>query len=152
MKLRTRQLALLLAATILTLGLTLAGCDNGGSKASANTRNPNDAELFTVPPEQMSHVQVVKVQPTTLTRVLRLTGAVAYNGFRTTPVISQVSGPVSRIVVVSAPIMVSRFESVMSVTSPSATLPVWENSDSRRMTTRSKASFSCSEATRPKMS
>jgi cobalt-zinc-cadmium efflux system membrane fusion protein len=90
----------MLAATTLTLGLALTACDNGGSKASANTRNPNDAELFTVPPEQMSHVQVVKVQPTTLTRVLRLTGAVAYNGFRTTPVISQVSGPVSRVVVV----------------------------------------------------
>ncbi|MFZ0731511.1 MAG: efflux RND transporter periplasmic adaptor subunit [Candidatus Sulfotelmatobacter sp.] len=99
MKPRTRQLALLLAAT-LTLGLALTGCESGGSKASANTPPPNDAELFTVPPEQMSHVQVVKVQPTTLTRVLRLTGAVAYNGFRTTPVISQVSGPVSRIVVV----------------------------------------------------
>ncbi len=48
----------------------------------------------------MSHVQVVTVQPTTLTRTLRLTGAVAYNGFRTTPVITQVSGPVSRVVVV----------------------------------------------------
>jgi cobalt-zinc-cadmium efflux system membrane fusion protein len=48
----------------------------------------------------MSHVQVLKVQPTTLTRMLRLTGAVAYNGFHTIPVITQVSGPVSRIVVV----------------------------------------------------
>ncbi|MGA9386025.1 MAG: efflux RND transporter periplasmic adaptor subunit, partial [Candidatus Sulfotelmatobacter sp.] len=38
--------------------------------------------------------------PTTLTRSLRLTGAVAYNSFRTTPVITQVSGPVSRVVVV----------------------------------------------------
>ena len=51
-------------------------------------------------PDQMSHVQVLTVQPTTLTRTLRLTGAVAYNGFHTTPVITQVSGPVSRIVVV----------------------------------------------------
>ena len=40
------------------------------------------------------------MQPTTLTRTLRLTGAVAYNSFRTTPVITQVSGPVSRMVVV----------------------------------------------------
>jgi cobalt-zinc-cadmium efflux system membrane fusion protein len=48
----------------------------------------------------MSHVQIVKIQPTTLTRTLRLTGAVAYNGFRTTPVISQISGPVSRVVAV----------------------------------------------------
>jgi cobalt-zinc-cadmium efflux system membrane fusion protein len=32
--------------------------------------------------------------------MLRLTGAVAYNGFHTIPVITQVSGPVNRIVVV----------------------------------------------------
>ena len=48
----------------------------------------------------MSHVQVVTVQPTKLTRTLRLTGAVAYNAFKTTPVITQVGGPVSRILVV----------------------------------------------------
>ena len=48
----------------------------------------------------MSHVQVLTMQPTSLTRTLRLTGAVAYNNFRTTPVITQVSGPVSRIAVV----------------------------------------------------
>src|SRR6202044_1356054 len=43
-----------------------------------------------------SHVQVLKVQPTTMTRTLRLTGAMAYNSFRTTPVITQVSGPVAK--------------------------------------------------------
>jgi membrane fusion protein, heavy metal efflux system len=48
----------------------------------------------------MSHVQVITVQPTRLTRTLRLTGAVAYNAFKTTPVITQVGGPVSRILVV----------------------------------------------------
>ena len=48
----------------------------------------------------MSHIQVLTVEPTTLTRTLRLTGAVAYNSFHTTPVITQVSGPVSRIAVV----------------------------------------------------
>jgi len=48
----------------------------------------------------MAHVQVLAVHPTTLARTLRLTGAVAYNSFRTTPVITQVSGPVARVVVV----------------------------------------------------
>jgi cobalt-zinc-cadmium efflux system membrane fusion protein len=47
----------------------------------------------------MSHIQIITIEPSTLTRTLRLTGAVAYNGFATTPVITQVSGPVSRIVV-----------------------------------------------------
>jgi cobalt-zinc-cadmium efflux system membrane fusion protein len=36
----------------------------------------------------------------TMTNTLRLTGAVAYNAFKTTPVITQVGGPVSRIMVV----------------------------------------------------
>jgi len=83
--------------------LTLVGC--GGSKSeipvnSYGTKDPNHPELFTIRTEQMSHIQVLTVQPTTLIRTLRLTGAVAYNGFRTTPVITQVSGPVSRVVVV----------------------------------------------------
>ncbi len=83
--------------------LALAGCESSKSDAAGNNygaKDPNHPELFTLRPEQMSHVQVVTVQTTTLTRTLRLTGAVAYNGFRTTPVITQVSGPVSRIVVV----------------------------------------------------
>jgi cobalt-zinc-cadmium efflux system membrane fusion protein len=57
-------------------------------------------QLFTIPEDQMGHVQVVTVQPATLTRTLRLTGAVAYNAFKTTPVITQVGGPVTRILVV----------------------------------------------------
>jgi len=48
----------------------------------------------------MSHVQLVTVEPTTLARTLRLTGNVAYNAFKTTPVITQVGGPVTRILVV----------------------------------------------------
>lgn len=94
-----RRLGLpLIAIAMIAVGLN--GCEGSGSKASANTKNVNSPELFTIPAEQMSHVQIIKAQPTTLTRNLRLTGAVAYNAFHTTPVISQVSGPVNRIVVV----------------------------------------------------
>jgi cobalt-zinc-cadmium efflux system membrane fusion protein len=67
---------------------------------SANDSQSTTPQLFTIPQDQMSHVQVVTVEPTKLTRTLRLTGAVAYNAFNTTPVITQVGGPVSRILVV----------------------------------------------------
>jgi cobalt-zinc-cadmium efflux system membrane fusion protein len=90
-------------AAVSAILLALAACNSSGSNASANSggaKNSNNPELFTIPQGQMSHVQVLTVQPTSLTRSLRLTGAVAYNSFRTTPVITQVSGPVSRIVVV----------------------------------------------------
>ena len=83
--------------------LVLPGCGGPPSNTSANSsnaRNSDTAEVFTIPQEQMAHVQVLTVQPTTLPRSLRLTGAVAYNSFRTTPVITQVSGPVSKVVVV----------------------------------------------------
>ena len=88
--------------TALAVSLMLAGCASEESKstASASAKNPDNAELFTIPQDQMAHVQVLTVQPTTLTRTLRLTGAVAYNSFHTTPVITPVSGPVARIAVV----------------------------------------------------
>jgi cobalt-zinc-cadmium efflux system membrane fusion protein len=47
----------------------------------------------------MQHVNVVTVEPTKLPRVLRLSGSVAFNNFETTPVITQVGGPVARILV-----------------------------------------------------
>ena len=110
-------IALLAMAAIMA---ALNGCERSASHASANSggaKDSNNAELFEVPQEQMSHVQVLTVQPTTLTRSLRLTGAVAYNSFRTTPVITQVSGPVSRVVVVPGQ-NVQRGEPMLYVASP----------------------------------
>jgi len=110
-------IALFAVAAIMAV---LTGCERSASHASANSggaKDSNNAELFEVPQEQMSHVQVLTVQPTTLTRSLRLTGAVAYNSFRTTPVITQVSGPVSRVVVVPGQ-KVQRGEPMLYVASP----------------------------------
>ncbi len=100
--------------------LLLAGCGGPREAAPSDSNSPkssDNAELFTIPQEQMSHLQVVTVQPTTLTRVLRLTGAVAYDSFKTTPVITQVSGPVSRIVVIPGQ-KVQRSEPMLYVASP----------------------------------
>jgi membrane fusion protein, heavy metal efflux system len=107
-----------LAAAAATM-LIFVGCKGPGPKAadSNGTTNSNNAELFTISQDQMSHVQVLTVQPTTLTRSLRLTGAVAYNSFRTTPVITQVSGPVSRVVVVPGQ-TVRQGEPMLYVASP----------------------------------
>ena len=91
--------------TALALTLALAGChseDGAGKMTSFSAKAAVSATptLFTIPQDQMSHVQVVTVVPTQLTRTLRLTGNVAYDAFKTTPVITQVGGPVSRILVV----------------------------------------------------
>ncbi len=92
-------------AVSLAVACVLAGCSSGERASemtsySAKETKSETPELFTIPQDQMSHVQVVSVAPQTLTRSLRLTGAVAYNAFHTTPVITQVGGPVSRILVV----------------------------------------------------
>ncbi len=111
---RWSRLAAFVASAIL---LMLAGCDSGSPASNSASANSSDAELFTIPQNQMAHVQVLTVEPTTLTRSLRLTGAVAYNSFRTTPVITQVSGPVSRVVVVPGQ-RVKQGEPMLYVSSP----------------------------------
>jgi cobalt-zinc-cadmium efflux system membrane fusion protein len=107
-------------ACALAVMLPLGGCGESGTKTSADSssaKSSDNAELFTIPQEQMAHVQVLKVQPATLPRTLRLTGAVAYNSFRTTPVITQVSGPVAKIVVVPGQ-KVQQGEPMLYVASP----------------------------------
>jgi len=81
-----------------------AGCGSGRGEAESqmtsysNSENKTDtANLFTVPPDQMAHIQVVTVEKSNVPRVLHLTGAVAYNAFKTTPVFSAVGGPVQEI-------------------------------------------------------
>ena len=94
------------SALALASVLVLSACHSNDSKraeqmtsfsqgASASTT----PQLFTIPQDQMAHVQLVTVEPATLKQTLRLTGAVEYNAFNTTPVITQVGGPVSRILV-----------------------------------------------------
>jgi cobalt-zinc-cadmium efflux system membrane fusion protein len=84
---------------------------------SAKASKSATPQLFTIPQDQMSHVQVVTVEPVTLKRTLRLTGSVAYNAFKTTPVISQVGGPVSRILAVPGE-HVKEGQAMLDVSSP----------------------------------
>ena len=82
--------------------LALVGCSGGQATMtsfSASERPESRAELFTLSESQMTRIAIYTVSPAPLARVLRLTGTVAYNGFQTTPVITQVGGPVSRILV-----------------------------------------------------
>ncbi len=116
---RTRTLG---AAAGLAFACALAGCSssqnaNDLTSYSSNASKSATPQLFTIPEDQMSHVQVVTVQPQKLTRTLRLTGSVEYNAFKTTPVITQVGGPVSRILVVPGQ-HVREGEAMLDVTSP----------------------------------
>ena len=85
-------------------GLACAGCSSGPGEpeskmTSYTSKESETAELFTVPKDQMAHLQVITVEKTKLQRVLRLTGSVAYNQFKTTPVFPAIGGPVHEILV-----------------------------------------------------
>jgi cobalt-zinc-cadmium efflux system membrane fusion protein len=108
-----------------TVAILITGCSseraNQMTSFSASESKTETAGLFTIPQDQMSHVQVVTVQPSKITRTLRLTGAVAYNAFSTTPVITQVGGPVSKILVVPGD-RVKRGQPLLEVSSPDYSL------------------------------
>ncbi|HVB87997.1 MAG TPA: efflux RND transporter periplasmic adaptor subunit [Candidatus Dormibacteraeota bacterium] len=98
---RTSTLSCSFGAIAVAFMAALAGCSSGVGTGmtsfSAKGTQSETPQLFTIPADQMSHVQIVTVQPGKLTRTLRLTGTVAFNAFETTPVITQVGGPVSRV-------------------------------------------------------
>ncbi len=99
-----------------------AGCGSGQEESkmtsyTAGQAQGESASLFTVPQEQMSHVQVVAVEKTRLARVLRLTGTVTYNAFKTTPVFTAVSGPVNQILVTPGE-MVTTGQPLLTINSP----------------------------------
>ncbi len=121
----------LLLASILIIpagifAIVAAGCGASQEESKMTSYTSGQAQgesasLFTVPQEQMAHVQVVAVEKTRLPRVLRLTGGVTYNAFTTTPVFPAVSGPVRQILVVPGE-MVTEGQTLLTINSPDYSL------------------------------
>ena len=88
----------ILAAIVAT---TLSAC-NGAQPAPASTPAAAAApagSLFTVPADQLPHLKIVPVQQTTWAATVRTTGTVDWDNDHTSQAITQVSGPIARIVV-----------------------------------------------------
>ena len=96
------------AVWIVAVSIALTGC--GGRREDASSRAAENASsaqkpaaagagYFTVPAEQMPHLQVVPVARTTWQTVLHTTGTVDWDNDHTTQAITQVSGPIARILV-----------------------------------------------------
>jgi cobalt-zinc-cadmium efflux system membrane fusion protein len=122
LKMRDALIDAAVGATLVAVACAFGGCgsaNQAGTMTSFSTGGnaATQAELFSLPADQMAHVQVVQVARGPSERALRLTGAVEYNGFKTTPVITQVGGPVSRIVVQPGE-QVRAGQTMLFVTSP----------------------------------
>ena len=102
---RTRRLASSRAAT-------LSACGGGSRRRGAGRRKrpprrrpraagggAAPAGYFTVPADQLPHLKIVPVRKTTWATTVRTTGTVDWDNDHTTQAITQVSGPITRIVV-----------------------------------------------------
>ena len=82
--------AAIFSSATLATALVFAGCGPGPAESeskmtsySGTEAKADTASLFTVPQDQMAHIQVVAVEKTKLSRLLRLTGNATYNAFKT---------------------------------------------------------------------
>jgi cobalt-zinc-cadmium efflux system membrane fusion protein len=113
-----------IALAALPLGSAFSGCGSGPGESqsrmtsyTSSESKADTAELFTVPKEQMAHLQVVAAEKGPLPRTLRLAGSVAYNMFETTPVFAAIGGPVHEILVAPGQ-FVHAGQALLNVTSP----------------------------------
>lgn len=89
------------AVLLLLVSTTWActGSPPGAPKeASADAPATPAASYFTVPADQLPHLTIVPVEHATWSRTVRTTGTVDWDNDHTTQAITQVSGPIARIV------------------------------------------------------
>ena len=94
-------------AVVVLAAFAVANCshrDEPSPAAKAAAAAPPEASAatpayFSVPSEQMSHLQVVPVRSAAFDTELRTTGTVDWDNDRTTQAITQVGGPITRILV-----------------------------------------------------
>lgn len=92
------------AAAVLAISLAACGTRSAEKLSemtsyTAGETKAETADLFTLPDNQIAHLQITPVERGRLPQVLRFTGTVAYNAFTTTPVFSPAGGPVREILV-----------------------------------------------------
>jgi membrane fusion protein, heavy metal efflux system len=80
----------------LAAGLALAaGCSTHDAVGDTTVSQPSN---LTVTPEQRQRIHLVTVQPVSFRPMIEATGTVAFNGDRSTQVLSPVSGPATRVI------------------------------------------------------
>ena len=100
----------------LLLLLSLAACSSNGSAHPADSSNGR-AGGFTLTADQRSRIHLITAQTTSFRPILEATGTVAFNGDRSTPVLSPISGPALQIFV-NPGAVVKKDDALATVSSP----------------------------------
>jgi cobalt-zinc-cadmium efflux system membrane fusion protein len=115
-----RWFVLVLAAAI---GAGASSCGGAGEKqrpASAAYADNSQPSLFAVPENQVAHLQIKPVRRASWSFVVRTTGTVDWDADHTTQVITQVSGPITKILA-DIGTMVDAAQPLLYVSSPDVT-------------------------------
>ena len=78
---------------------TACGISKSVEGKAAGESHPDQPSLFTVPPEQLAHLRIVPVARTPWSVTGHTTGTVDFDANHTTQAITQVNGPIARILV-----------------------------------------------------
>jgi cobalt-zinc-cadmium efflux system membrane fusion protein len=110
---------------LLAIALGAVSCaDPPGGRVGAAQPEPkaqtSKASMFTVPEDQLPHLQIKPVQKEDWSIVVRTTGTVDWDGDHTTQAITQVSGPITRILVDTGS-LVEANDPLLYVSSPDIT-------------------------------
>jgi cobalt-zinc-cadmium efflux system membrane fusion protein len=100
----------------LLLLVSLAACSSNGSARPADSSNGRTGS-FDLTTEQRARIHLVTVQTTSFRPTLEATGTVAFNGDKSTPVLSPISGPALQILV-NPGAVVKKNDALATVSSP----------------------------------
>jgi cobalt-zinc-cadmium efflux system membrane fusion protein len=79
--------------------LVTSSCQSKQAGAPVQTPQSTDATLFQVPQNQMEHLKIVEVHKAVWSPAVRTTGTVDWDADHTTQAITQVNGPIARLLV-----------------------------------------------------
>jgi cobalt-zinc-cadmium efflux system membrane fusion protein len=104
-------------AGAVVLALLVAACSSEKPSIAGDTSVANTPRNVALTPEQRQRIKTLTVQPVAFRPVVEATGNVAFNGDKSTQVLSPVSGPATRIVVTPGAV-VTRGQPLAYVSSP----------------------------------
>jgi len=84
--------------TALTMALVATACSGPEAARGADSTSAANSGAFTLTAEQRQRIHLVQVEPTSFRPMVEATGNVAFNGDKSTQVLSPVSGPATRVV------------------------------------------------------